>query len=179
VLGPLVAARPGLRVPGAAAPHELVARAVLGQQVSVVGARTLAGRLVERYGTPLEQPDGALTRRFPSAAELADVADDALAMPARRRDTFRTVMRLIADGDLDLSPGADRTVARRDLMAVAGIGPWTAEYVAMRALGDPDAWPVTDLGVRHALAALGADPSAAERWRPWRSYATFHLWSTL
>ncbi len=179
VLGPLVEARPGLRVPGAAAPHELVARAVLGQQVSVAGARTLAGRLVEHYGTPLETPDGALTHRFPSAAELAGVAAEHLAMPVRRRDTFRTVMRLIAAGDLDLSPGADRAVARRELVAVAGIGPWTAEYVAMRALGDPDAWPVTDLGVRHALTALGADPSAAERWRPWRSYATFHLWSTL
>jgi AraC family transcriptional regulator of adaptative response / DNA-3-methyladenine glycosylase II len=179
VLGPLVAARPGLRVPGAAAAHELVARAVLGQQVSVAGARTLAGRLVAAYGPPLEQADGGLTHRFPSAAALADVADAHLAMPARRRDTFRTVMRLLADGELDLSPGADRAVARQDLMAVGGIGPWTAEYVAMRALGDPDAWPVTDLGVRHALAALGADPSAAERWRPWRSYATFHLWSTL
>ena len=100
-------------------------------------------------------------------------------MPARRRDTFRTAMRLIAAGDLDLSPGADRAAARRDLLALPGIGPWTAEYVAMRALGDPDAWPATDLGVKHALARLGADPSAAERWRPWRSYATFHLWSTL
>jgi AraC family transcriptional regulator of adaptative response / DNA-3-methyladenine glycosylase II len=179
VLGPLVAARPGLRVPGAAAPHELVARAVLGQQVSVVGARTLAGRLVARCGTPLEHPDGNLTHRFPSAAALADVADADLAMPARRRDTFRTVMRLLADDRLDLSPGADRVAARRDLEAIPGIGPWTAEYVAMRALGDPDAWPGTDLGVRHALTALGADSSAAERWRPWRSYATFHLWSTL
>ena len=145
----------------------------------MVGARTLAGRLVERYGAPLKQPDGELTHRFPSAAALADTADVDLAMPGRRRDTFRTVMRLLADGDLDLSPGADRVAARRDLQAVAGIGPWTAEYVAMRALGDPDAWPGTDLGVKHALAALGADPSAAERWRPWRSYATFHLWSTL
>ena len=166
-------------MPGAAASHELVARAVLGQQVSVAGARTLAGRLVARYGTPLEQPDGGLTHRFPTAAALAGAADTDLAMPVRRRDTFRTVMALLAGGELDLSPGADRAVARRDLMAVAGIGPWTAEYVAMRALGDPDAWPVTDLGVRHALAALGADTSAAERWRPWRSYATFHLWSTL
>ncbi len=179
VLGPLVAARPGLRVPGAAAPHELVARAVLGQQISVVGARTLAGRLVASLGIPLEHPDGGLTHRFPSAAALAGVADDDLAMPGRRRDTFRTVMGLLADGALDLSLGADRAIARRDLQAVAGIGPWTAEYVAMRALGDPDAWPATDLGVRHALTALGADPSAAERWRPWRSYATFHLWSTL
>ncbi len=179
VLGPLVTARAGVRVPGAAAPHELVARAILGQQVSVAGARTLAGRLVARHGTPLEHPGGGLTHRFPSAAALAGVADEDLAMPARRRDTFRTVMRLIADGEIDLSPGADRVAARRELVAVAGIGPWTAEYVAMRALGDPDAWPVTDLGVKHALAALGADPSAAERWRPWRSYATFHLWSTL
>jgi AraC family transcriptional regulator of adaptative response / DNA-3-methyladenine glycosylase II len=152
---------------------------VLGQQVSVVGARTLAGRLVARCGTPLEHLDGNLTHRFPSAAALADVADADLAMPARRRDTFRTVMRLLADDRLDLSPGADRVAARRDLEAIPGIGPWTAEYVAMRALGDPDAWPGTDLGVRHALTALGADSSAAERWRPWRSYATFHLWSTL
>lgn len=179
VLGPLVAARPGLRVPGAAAAHELVARAVLGQQVSVVGARTLAGRLVARYGVPLEHADGSLTHRFPTAAALAGAADADLAMPVRRRDTFRTVQRLLAEEVLDLGPGADRAAARRDLMAIAGIGPWTAEYVAMRALGDPDAWPATDLGVRHALARLGADPSAAERWRPWRSYATFHLWSIL
>jgi AraC family transcriptional regulator of adaptative response / DNA-3-methyladenine glycosylase II len=100
-------------------------------------------------------------------------------MPARRRDTLRSAMRLIAAGDLDLSPGADRTAARRALVALPGIGPWTAEYVAMRALADPDAWPGTDLGINHALARLGADPSAAERWRPWRSYATFHLWSSL
>jgi AraC family transcriptional regulator of adaptative response / DNA-3-methyladenine glycosylase II len=179
VLAPLVAARPGLRVPGAAAAHEIVARAVLNQQVSVAGAITLAGRLTARYGRPLEHPDGALTHAFPTAAVLAEADDADLAMPARRRDTLRSAMRLIAVGDLDLSPGADRTAARRALVALPGIGPWTAEYVAMRALADPDAWPGTDLGINHALARLGADPSAAERWRPWRSYATFHLWSSL
>jgi AraC family transcriptional regulator of adaptative response / DNA-3-methyladenine glycosylase II len=178
-LAPLVAARPGLRVPGTAAPHETVARAILNQQVSVAGAITLAGRLVARYGTPLDQPDGALTHAFPRPDVLAEADDASLAMPSRRRDTLRLAMRRIADGDLDLSPGADRAVARRDLVALPGIGPWTAEYVAMRALGDPDAWPATDLGVKHALARLGLDASAAERWHPWRSYATFHLWSSL
>src|SRR5262249_60034846 len=111
---------------------------------------------------PLDQPDGALTHAFPRPDVLADADDASLAMPVRRRDTFRLAMRKIADGELDLSPGADRAAARRDLVALPGIGPWTAEYVAMRALGDPDAWPATDLGVRHALAALGADPSAAD-----------------
>ncbi len=178
-LAPLVAARPGLRVPGAAAPHELAARAVLGQQVSVAGARTLAGRLVAVYGRPLDEPDGALTHRFPTADALAGAADDDLAMPVRRRETVRTLMAHLADGRIDLGPGADRTAARAQLVALPGIGPWTAEYVAMRALNDPDAWPASDLGVRHALARLGLEPAAAERWRPWRSYATFHLWSSL
>jgi AraC family transcriptional regulator, regulatory protein of adaptative response / DNA-3-methyladenine glycosylase II len=178
-LAPLVAARPGLRVPGAAAPPELAARAVLGQQVSVAGARTLAGRLVAAYGRPLDHPDGTLTHCFPTADALAGAVDGDLAMPVRRRETLRTLMAHLAEGRIDLGPGADRTAARAALVALPGIGPWTAEYVAMRALNDPDAWPASDLGVRHALGRLGLDHAAAERWRPWRSYATFHLWSSL
>jgi AraC family transcriptional regulator, regulatory protein of adaptative response / DNA-3-methyladenine glycosylase II len=183
VLAPLIAARPGLRVPGAAAAHEIVTRAVLNQQVSVAGAITLAGRIAARYGRPLEHPDGALTHAFPTAEALADAADEDLAMPARRRDTLRTAMRLIAFGGLDLSPGADRATARRELVALPGIGPWTAEYVAMRALGEPDAFPAGDLGVRRALATSSALPTPrqvierAEAWRPWRGYAVIALWA--
>ncbi len=185
VLGPVVRACPGRRVPGAVDGFELAVRAVLGQQISVAGARTLAGRLVAAVGTPLDGPDGGLTHAFPLAGAVAGAPDTALAMPARRRDTLRSVAATVAAGDLDLDPGADRGATEAALVAHPGIGPWTASYVAMRALGDPDAFLPTDLGVRHALEGLGApgDPASAElaaqSWRPWRSYAVMHLWSTL
>lgn len=185
LLAPLVAASPGRRVPGHVDGHELAVRAVLGQQVSLSAAATLARRLVLAHGEPLAQPRGTVTHLFPSATALADVDPDALSMPSARRTALRGLARALADGDLALHPGADRVHARRRLQALPGIGPWTAEYVAMRALRDPDAFLATDLGVRHALVALGrpGDPksalASAETWRPYRAYALVHLWAQL
>jgi AraC family transcriptional regulator of adaptative response / DNA-3-methyladenine glycosylase II len=185
LLRPLVAATPGRRVPGAVDGFELTVRAILGQQISVAGARTLAGRLVVAVGQPLAGREGRLSHAFPDAAAVAGAPDTALAMPARRRDTLRSVATAAAAGDLDLDPGADRAATEAALLNKAGIGPWTASYVAMRALGDPDAFLPADLGVRHALERLGAAGEAASAevasraWRPWRSYAVMHLWASL
>ncbi|MEA2479226.1 MAG: AraC family transcriptional regulator [Thermoleophilaceae bacterium] len=185
LVAPLVARRPGLRVPGAADPAELAVRAVLGQQVSVSGARTVAGRLVERYGESLPAPDGELTHVFPSAAALAAADPQDLPMPRRRAGALIGLCAALCDGGLSLDPGGDLEGTRAALLDLPGIGPWTAGYVAMRALGDADAWPPGDLGLRHAVERLGAagDGDAltrrAERWRPWRAYATLHLWTSL
>jgi AraC family transcriptional regulator of adaptative response / DNA-3-methyladenine glycosylase II len=181
----LVARVPGIRVPGAVDGGELALRAVLGQQVSVAAARTHAARLVQAVGEPLPAGDGGLTHLFPSAEAVAACDPAVLAMPASRRRTVAAVASALRDGALVLDPGADRAGARGALLALPGIGPWTAEYVAMRALGDPDAFPASDLGVRNALVRLAADgrPAAAaaraERWRPWRAYAVQHLWAAL
>lgn len=179
LLAPLVARRPGLRRPGHVDPTELVARAILGQQVSVAGARTLAARLVAAHGTPLDRPVGPLTHLFPDAATLATVPPEAYAMPRARGAALARAAAAIADGTLDLRPGADPQAARAGLLALDGVGPWTAGYVAMRALGDRDAWLPNDAGVRHGLARLGVGPDRAERWRPFRSYAVMHLWALL
>lgn len=179
LLAPLVARRPGLRAPGHVEATELVTRAILGQQVSVAGARTLATRLVIAHGTPLLEPDGALTHLFPDAATIAELPDSAFAMPRSRSAALARTCAAVADGTLDLRPGADPDAAREGLLALKGIGPWTAGYIAMRALGDPDAWLPTDVGVRNGLARIGAAPERAERWRPWRSYALMHLWAVL
>ncbi|MEE1941065.1 AlkA N-terminal domain-containing protein [Streptomyces sp. TRM 70361] len=176
LLGPLVHRRPGLRSPGAADPHELAVRAVLGQQVTVGAARTLAGTLVAAYGKPLPAPDGTLTHLFPDPGSLADAPLAELGMPAARRAALRTLAAALADGALVLDPGADRDEAERALLALRGIGPWTAGYIRMRALGDPDVFLPGDAGVRHALARLGAGTDRAGDWRPWRSYALHHLW---
>ncbi|RKN38297.1 AlkA N-terminal domain-containing protein [Streptomyces hoynatensis] len=178
-LGPLVAARPGLRSPGAADPAEPAVRAVLGQQVTVAAARTLAGRLVAAYGKPLSAPDGALTHTFPEPGTLAGAPLAELGMPEARRAAIRTVCAALAEGTVDLGPGADREEATRALLALRGVGPWTAGYVRMRALGDPDVFLPGDAGVRHGLRALaGPGPAPdAEAWRPWRSYAVHHLWN--
>ncbi|MEO3753815.1 AlkA N-terminal domain-containing protein [Streptomyces sp. B6B3] len=177
VLAPLVAARPGVRSPGAAEPEELAVRAVLGQQVTVVAARGLADRLVAAYGKPLPAPDGGLTHVFPEPGTLADAPLTELGMPESRRATIRAVCGALADGSLTLCPGADRAETERTLRALRGIGPWTAGYVRMRALGDPDVFLQGDAGVRHGLSLVGAAPDAAERWQPWRSYAVHHLWN--
>jgi AraC family transcriptional regulator, regulatory protein of adaptative response / DNA-3-methyladenine glycosylase II len=185
VLGPLVAAAPGLRVPGHVDGAELAVRAVLGQQVSVVGARTLAGRLVHAHGAPLAEPIGGLTHLFPTAAALAALDPTTLPMPRARARALVGVTAALADGTVVLDPGVDRDEAAAALGALAGIGPWTVDYVRLRALGDPDVFLPTDLGVRHALTARGVDPSPraaaalAARWRPWRSYALLHLWEAL
>jgi AraC family transcriptional regulator, regulatory protein of adaptative response / DNA-3-methyladenine glycosylase II len=185
LLAPLVHAAPGRRVPGAVDGAELAVRAVLGQQVSVAGARTLAARLARALGDPLPQPDGTLTHAFPSAAAIAAADPAALPLTRARAQALVALCRALEDGSLALDPGADRAAARERLLTLPGVGPWTTEYVAMRALGDPDAFPAADLGVRRALERLGrsGDPSAATalaaRWRPWRAYAVQHLWATL
>jgi AraC family transcriptional regulator of adaptative response / DNA-3-methyladenine glycosylase II len=167
-----VAARPGLQVPGTVDGGELAIRAVLGQQVSLAAARTLAARMVAAVGEPLPEPAGTLTHAWPAPEAIVEYAPS-LAMPRARQRTVAALAGALVDG-LRLEPGAD---ARAELLALPGIGPWTAEYVAMRALGDPDAWLPTDLGVRHGLARLGAPPEAAEAWRPFRAHAVVHLWA--
>jgi len=184
VLAPLVAAAPGRRVPRTLDPETFAVRAVLGQQVSTAAARTHAARLVRAFGRQVVDPEGGLTHVFPSPRLLAGAAPDDLAMPAARRAAVVTVAGLLADGLLDLGPGSDWGRSRASLGAVAGVGPWTVETVAMRALGDPDAFVPTDLGVRTAAAALAlpASPAGlarrARRWQPWRAYAVQHLWAT-
>ncbi len=180
-LGPLVRARPGLRVPGHGDGWELALRTVVGQQVSVAGARTVTGRLVERFGTPLAAPDGGLTHRFPEPAAMAEADPARLGMPRSRGATIVELARRIAAGDLVVDAGADPAELGEGLLAIRGIGPWTASYVRMRVLGDPDVFLATDLGVRRALARLGCQdaPAIDERWRPWRSYAVAQLWASL
>jgi AraC family transcriptional regulator, regulatory protein of adaptative response / DNA-3-methyladenine glycosylase II len=172
LLGPSVAARPGLRVPGTVDGGELAIRAVLGQQVSLAAARTLAARLVALAGEPLDAPDGTLTHAWPVPSAIADVAPS-LPMPRARARTVAAVAHALADG-LRLEPGAD---ARAELLALPGVGAWTAEYIAMRALGDPDAWMPTDLGVRRGLARLGVAADVSDAWRPFRAHAVMHLWA--
>ncbi|MGB8861037.1 MAG: DNA-3-methyladenine glycosylase 2 family protein [Ilumatobacteraceae bacterium] len=185
LLAPLLEKRPGLRAPGHPDGTELLVRAVLGQQVSVAGARTLAARLVVAHGCPLAEAVGGVTHVFPSASTIAGLGPEDFAMPRARGAALIDACARVADGTIVLDAGSDRAEAVAALEALKGIGPWTAGYVAMRALGDPDVFLPTDLGVRHALAALGADstPRAAaalaEVWRPWRSYALHHLWASL
>ncbi len=184
LLAPSVDALPGLRVPGTPDPAELAVRAVIGQQVSVAGARTLAGRLTARYGKPLNRPDGGLTHVFPEPAALADADLTDLGIPRARGRAIAAVAARLEDGGVDLDVGADRAGATRELHAIPGVGPWTASYIAMRGLRDPDAFPATDLGLRKAARRrLGIQAGELERvsrrWRPWRAYAAQHLWSTL
>ena len=175
---------PGLRLPGAVDGFELAVRAVLGQQVSVRGARTMAGRLVAAAGTPLQPNERAegITHLFPTAEQVATASFDGIGLTGRRAATLRQLAELVAGADLDLSGHADPEVALDKLLAIPGVGGWTASYVAMRALRDPDAFPATDLGIRAGLEAAGLPtmPAAveerAERWRPWRGYAAMHLW---
>jgi AraC family transcriptional regulator of adaptative response / DNA-3-methyladenine glycosylase II len=181
LLGPLVRAAPGLRVPGHVDGAEMAVRAVLGQQISVPAARTLAARLTERYGTALPVPHGRVERLFPTPAALRAAE---VGMPASRLRALRGVAAALDDG-LVLHPDMDRAETERRLLALPGIGPWTASYLALRTLRDPDVFLPTDVGVRHALSRLGqpADPASATalaaRWRPWRSYALVHLWDSL
>jgi AraC family transcriptional regulator of adaptative response / DNA-3-methyladenine glycosylase II len=185
VVGPLVSACPGRRVPGVVEPDELAIRAVLGQQVSLAGAATLAGRLVADLGEPLARPVGRVTHLFPTAERIAAIDPDRLAMPAARRRAVVGLAGALASGEVVLDPAGDLAATRAQLLALPGIGPWTVEYIAMRALRDPDAFLPTDLGVRHALARLGLDDSPraaaalAERWRPYRAYALQYLWAIL
>ena len=200
VLGPLALANPGRRSPGHVDGSELALRAVLGQQVSVAAARRLGARLVAAYGKPLSRPDGPLTHCFPEAETLAAADPAVLPMPRSRALALTGLASALASGELVLDPGAERDRAEAVLLALPGIGPWTASYIRMRALSDPDAFLPSDVGVLDALARLGAlplntgpagtGPSAraraaraaaalAESWRPWRSYAVHHLWAYL
>jgi AraC family transcriptional regulator of adaptative response / DNA-3-methyladenine glycosylase II len=186
LIGSFVRGEPGRRVPGHVDGHELAVRAVIGQQVSVAGAATLAGRLTSQYGRPLARPIGNVTHLFPSAEALAAIEPGAkLSMPRSRALAIKGLARAVAQGHVALDTGVDRERVRGDLLALPGIGPWTVEYIAMRALRDPDAFPAGDLGVRRALEGLGRDGSqrAAERisagWRPYRAYALQHLWASL
>lgn len=182
VIGPALRGRPGLRVPGAVSTWELAVRAVVGQQVSVPAARTLLARLVERHGERLDAPDAGLSHRFPTASAIAAADPRSLAMPRSRANCLIGLATAVRDERLDLGPGADSSAAVSDLLALPGIGPWTAGYIAMRAFADPDVFLPTDAGVRNALRARGlaGDPAsaeaAAEAWRPWRSYAMLHVW---
>jgi AraC family transcriptional regulator of adaptative response / DNA-3-methyladenine glycosylase II len=174
LIAPLVASSPGRRVPGAADATEIAVRAVLGQQISVAGARTIAGRLVAAHGEPLERPVGGVTHLFPAANALAAADPAAWPMPASRKRALAALTGALAGG-LDLGD-------RDELLGLPGIGAWTADLIAMRWLRDPDVFLSTDLGVKRALERLGADPSPraaarhSERWRPFRSYALQHLW---
>ncbi|MFE9684481.1 AlkA N-terminal domain-containing protein [Streptomyces sp. NPDC006285] len=183
-LAPLVDKAPGRRVPRTVDEAEFAVRAVLGQQVSTAAARTHAARLVAAHGEPVEDPEGGLTHLFPSAEALAALDPEALAMPATRRTTLTTLVARLADATLTLGIEGDWARTRAELLALPGFGPWTVEVIAMRALGDPDAFPVTDLGVRYAARELGlpSTPAAltarATDWRPWRAYAVQYLWAT-
>jgi AraC family transcriptional regulator, regulatory protein of adaptative response / DNA-3-methyladenine glycosylase II len=177
VLGPRVDLRPGLRVPGHVDGDEVAVRAVLGQQVSVARARSLAALLVERYGARAGSGAGRL---FPSAAALAEVDPGELPMPRARARALVVLSGALARGEVALDRSAPREEVRRALLELPGIGPWTAGYIAMRALGDPDVFLGGDVGVRQGLLGLGVDPRRAEEvvgsWRPWRSYAQMHVW---
>jgi AraC family transcriptional regulator of adaptative response / DNA-3-methyladenine glycosylase II len=178
VIGPLVRATPGLRVPGHVDGHEVAVRAVLGQQVSVAGARTVAGRLVTEHGRLRSEPEEGLTHLFPDAATIAGLAPESLPMPRSRGRALIGLCSALAGGDVALDRGPDRDDVRRRLVALPGIGPWTADYIALRALGHPDVYLPTDVGVRNALARLGAEADGSQ-WSPWRSYALSHLWHSL
>ncbi|WP_324612287.1 AlkA N-terminal domain-containing protein [Streptomyces sp. MMG1533] len=184
LLAPLVDKAPGRRVPRTVDEAEFAVRAVLGQQVSTAAARTHAARLVTAHGDPVDDPEGGLTHLFPAPEALAAVDPETLAMPRTRRTTFTTLVGQLADGSLNLGVESDWAENRAQLLALPGFGPWTVDVIAMRALGDPDAFLPTDLGIRRAAQELGlpSTPAAltarAAAWRPWRAYAVQYLWAT-
>ncbi|MET9364771.1 AlkA N-terminal domain-containing protein [Streptomyces sp. NPDC006632] len=184
LLAPLVDKAPGRRVPRTVDAAEFAVRAVLGQQVSTAAARTHAARLVVAHGQGVHDPAGGLTHLFPTPAQLAEIDPETLALPRSRRATLTTLVAALADGTLRLGLDSDWDLARAQLMELPGFGPWTVEVIAMRALGDPDAFLPTDLGMRRAARNLGlpSTPAAltasAAAWRPWRAYAVQYLWAT-
>jgi AraC family transcriptional regulator of adaptative response / DNA-3-methyladenine glycosylase II len=184
LLAPCVRAHPGLRVPGAFDAFEMTVRAILGQQVSVRAATTLSGRLVARFGEPVETPHEELSRLFPTPETLAAAREDdvaALGLPGARARGLLAVARAVAEGAVRLERHAEVDATMAALEELPGIGAWTAHYIAMRALRWPDAFPASDLGIRKALGGLTAKATAerAEAWRPWRAYAALHLWTSL
>ena len=192
LLGPLVRRRPGVRVPGAAEGSELLVRAVLGQQISVTGARTLAGRIVRHHGEPLREAvatvSPAITHQFPTAAALAGADPDGLPLPRARARSLVGACAAIAEGRIDLDldrrgdPGdPDRAeVIRRGLLGLPGTGPWTADYVLLRGPGRRDRFLAGDLVIRRTLDRFGVGPAelaaTVARWAPWQAYAVLHLW---
>ncbi|MFI7412003.1 AlkA N-terminal domain-containing protein [Streptomyces sp. NPDC049627] len=184
LLAPLVDKAPGRRVPRTVDEAEFAVRAVLGQQVSTAAARTHAARLVTAHGERIDDPEGGLTHLFPAPEALASVDPESLAMPRTRRTTFTTLVGQLADGEVRLGPDSDWPQTRARLLTLPGFGPWTVDVIAMRALGDPDAFLPTDLGIRRAAQELGlpSTPAAltarAAAWRPWRAYAVQYLWAT-
>jgi len=179
LLRPLIEARPGLRSPGSLDGFETGVRTIVGQQVSVAGARTVLARLVDACA--VNDGDDLGRPMFPTAADVADAPDEAFSMPSRRRDTIRRFAAAIASGELVLDAGTDPAEARQLLLDVPGIGPWTADYIALRALRDPDVALLTDLVAARAAVGLGVPANELEqrsaRWSPWRTYATHHLWA--
>lgn len=215
-LRPLVRARPGLRVPGSADPHEMALLTVIGQQISTAAARTIASRLVARITAPepalvdasggagadavvdvegggdgpgpdgsaggertdpSRRPSGGPFRLFPPVEVVAEADLDGLGMPRRRAATVGLLATALAEGRIDLGDGCDRDDARARLLALPGVGPWTADYILLRAVGDPDALPATDLVLRQRALERGIDLAVdPEAWRPWRAYAAQHLW---
>jgi 3-methyladenine DNA glycosylase/8-oxoguanine DNA glycosylase len=177
LLAPRLATRPGIRLPRAWDPFELAVRAVLGQQVSVRAATTLAGRIATTYGAPFDRGDG-LTRLFPRPAQLADAPlESSGVMPARAR-TIRALAAAVDEGRIVLDPSDDGHAVAASLTALPGIGPWTASYIAMRGFGDADAFPSGDLILRRAAGGCSARAleHRSQAWRPWRAYAVMLLW---
>jgi AraC family transcriptional regulator of adaptative response / DNA-3-methyladenine glycosylase II len=183
VIGALARACPGLRLPGQVDGDETAVRTVIGQQVSVTGARTVTGQVVAAVGQRIDTSVRGLTHLFPRADVLAGLDPTTLPMPRARGRALVGLCGALTRGEVRLDRGVDRGDVRAALVALAGIGPWTADYVAMRALGHPDVFLPTDIGVRNALRGLGRDPAdviaGAAAWSPWRSYALLHLWNTL
>jgi AraC family transcriptional regulator of adaptative response / DNA-3-methyladenine glycosylase II len=182
VLAPLVAATPGLRVPGQLDGAEVAVQTVLGQQVSLAAARTAVARLVATHGEPLGLAgDHVVTRLAPTADAIAALDPEILPMPRARAKALTRLAAALAEDEIRLDRSTDRATTREALLDLPGIGPWTADYVGMRALGDPDVFLPTDLGVRNAAARLGLDDvgGRSESWRPWRSYALMRLWSVV
>jgi len=180
ILGPLIRRRPGIRIPGVWDPFECAVRAVVGQQVSVAAGRTLATRLVERAGLETPEAGEGLTRLFPSPEAIARADLSGVGLPGARIATLQALALAVTERQVDFGAPAEELVAA--LEALPGIGPWTAQYIALRALGEPDALPAADIVLRRMAAPAGAALTAraleqrAERWRPWRSYAVMHLW---
>jgi AraC family transcriptional regulator of adaptative response / DNA-3-methyladenine glycosylase II len=175
---------PGMRVPGAFDEFELAIRAILGQRISVRAATTLAGRLVERFGDPIETPFPPLNRLSIPPARLADapLAEiTALGIAAARAESIRAISRAISTREIDLAPNHDPETIMGKLKQLPGIGEWTAQYIAMRALRSPDAFPAGDLGLMKAWGETSMNRlrNAAEAWRPWRAYAAIYLWESL
>jgi AraC family transcriptional regulator of adaptative response / DNA-3-methyladenine glycosylase II len=183
-LGALAKRHPGLRVPGAFDGFEMAVRAIMGQQVSVAGARTLARRFAALFGDAIETPFSSLTTLFPTAEHVADQPPERvgkIGIPGARARTIVALARAVAEGRLVLTPNADIDATLNTLRALPGVGEWTAQYIAMRALSWPDAFPHTDLGIMKALGESSARKvlAAGEAWRPWRAYAVMHLWQSL